>query len=157
MAFLLYNTSNADGTSNWDPGFINLSGGGSPTGPAGGDLAGNYPNPKLATVTHGQATITPLAVGANILWPFPIGSTSAVKVEILLTKGGTTFYKTTFTANVNDGITPEWAEENLVIGPPTGGTFDCPLTATISGGSLNIVATPASTGWTAELSAQALS
>lgn len=157
MAFLLYNQNAADGAANWDPGFGTGGGGGGPTGPAGGDLAGSYPNPTLAAVTHGQATSSGLSAGANTIASYPTASVSAVTVQVLLKKGGTTLYKTTFTANVNDGVTPEWGEENVVIGPANGGTFDCPLTATIAGGNLNVVCTPATTGWTAEVFAQALS
>jgi hypothetical protein len=156
MAFLLYNTNQANGVANWDPGFISLSGGGgAPTGPAGGDLSGTYPNPLVGPTTHGQSTTASLTVGANTIDAFPVASVTTATVELTLSKGGTTFYQSTFTASVNDGTTPAWQESNITIGPPSGATFDCPLTATISGGNLNVVCTPASTGWTAEVRARA--
>jgi len=47
-----------------------------PTGPAGGDLTGNYPNPRLGPNTVGEGNLMPNSVGAAALQSDAVGPSS---------------------------------------------------------------------------------
>ncbi len=157
LIFLLYNTSAADGAANWDPGYIaSGGGGGSPTGPAGGDLSGAYPDPTLAETTHGERITNALAaLAGNEVWSGAVAGIGAGSVDLLLQKG-TTQYRTTINFNQGDGTTPEWAEDGVVIYPAVGGTFDVVITLLVVGPLLTVLVTPATAGWNARAFGQVL-
>lgn len=149
VLLVFYNIVLSDGEANWI-GETGGGGGGSPSGPAGGDLSGTYPNPFVGPRTSGTLNVASIPASATILDSVATASYTDVLWELELIKGSTR-YSTSLRANVNDGTTPSWGEYGVVLGPPSGGTFDCPLTVTIAGGNINLVCTPASTGWSAKI------
>ncbi len=150
---LIYNTDATDGYANW--GYAAASAGGPPTGPAGGDLSGTYPNPIVGPRTTGSVASGAIPASLTVLDSQLVASFQDMEWELVLTKGNTR-YSTTVRANIADGVTPEWAEDGIVIAPPSGGTFDFVLNVDISAGSMRLTITPSSTGWSAHTRERAL-
>jgi len=99
-----------NGTS-WVPGTDNTGSGGSPTGPAGGDLTGSYPNP---TINTGVITTTKIADGSVT------------------------------SAKLAPGVIPTSLPPNGTAGGDLNGTYPNPTLNKIQG--INVTATGASTG-----------
>jgi hypothetical protein len=152
IGLVVYNIVYSDGLANWGLG-SGGGGGGPPSGPAGGDLSGTYPNPIVGPTTTGQVSAA-LASGANTLQAYGTGVTDAL-MEIELIKGANT-YSTTVRANVNGGAA-SMQEYGAVLNPGSGGTFDFTLSATVVAGALNIVCTTSSTGWTSKVRSRTFS
>lgn len=151
IGLVVYNIVYSDGAANW--GLSGGGGGGGPTGPAGGDLSGTYPNPIVGPTTTGQVS-TALSSGANTLKAYGAGVTDAL-MEIELIKGSNT-YSTTVRANANGGAAV-MQEYGVALNPGSGGTFDFALSATVVAGALNIICTTSSSGWTAKVRSRTFS
>ena len=152
LYFLLINASLADGTANWQPGYV-VAGGGAPSGPAGGDLSGTYPNPIVGPTTSGEVSSGVLGAGTVTLSSFAIASFQDVAWDVVIFKGNTR-WSGTVRANISDGVTPVHAELDIVIAPPTGGTFDFTLDVDIAAGDMRLRLTTSSGGWAAKTRAR---
>lgn len=144
IAIVFYNTNAADGGENWwASGNPSSGGGGAPSGPAGGDLSGTYPNPQVFV---GQTSATPGAT-TTTLDSAAIASFKTIVWEFEAIKGTNT-YSSRITGN-SDGTNVGMIESDIALAPDDGsGTFDISTAVDLSGGNLRLRITTSSAGWT---------
>lgn len=135
----------ANGLTNWlaDGGGSSGGGGGAPTGPAGGDLGGTYPNPD---VFAGELAASPGAGTPATLDSVAVASFRSIPWALQARKGTTTY--TALVTGNNDGTTGGFTQGTPVLAPPVGGTFDFAVDVDVSGGNMRLRVTPTSGGWT---------
>ena len=133
-----YNVDYAEGAANW--GYTSGGGGGgAPTGPAGGDLGGFYPNPTVPDVHEYSSA---LGIGVNNITTDPIASVGDVEWEIELVKG-TVRYSATVRAN-HDGVAAYFTQSDITVTP---GTIDASVEVVIVGADIVLQVTAPTPGW----------
>ncbi len=98
------------------------------------------------TSTQNDVILTgTLALGTNVVDSLSMASIGDACWDVELVKS-TTRYSSVIRAN-HDGTTPNFTEFSVVLSPPSG-TFDFTTDVDASGGSMRLIVTTSSTGWT---------
>lgn len=140
----------SDGTNWWD--VTALSGGGSPSGPAGGDLSGTYPDPVVAQVNGGAVPASQAFVGTNAdrqivaatAGALPNGTTATTQ------SSGDSSTKVATNAFVQDAI-PTSLPPDGAAGGDLGGTYPDPTVEKINGGAVPVSKTIVGTSGSGQL------
>jgi hypothetical protein len=117
------------------------------------DAAGWYPGAsnveaalaEIGAGFSGQLTGT-IPAAPTAIDAVAVSQYGDVEWELGMVKG-TTRYSTLVRANNDGSTTVNHTESCVTIMPSTGGTFDFTITTAISGGNMQLVITPSTTGW----------